>query len=90
MFVEFYGFSETVVIGTLTGKNLSIFPFLIGIGFLSYYYVNYRLLKNKDILKYFIWKKPVEKTIELSNSAFIPQNNYSAIEGQENIIPSNT
>ena len=47
MFSEFYNFAEIAVIGTLTGKNLAIFPFSIGIGFLVYYYFVHRIFKRK-------------------------------------------
>lgn len=39
MISEFYKFDEQIVIGSLTGKNLAIFPFSIGILCLLIYYV---------------------------------------------------
>ena len=44
MVSEFYKFDEIIVIGELTGKNLAIFPFVIGIAFLVFYYLKFRLL----------------------------------------------
>jgi hypothetical protein len=44
MVSEFFHFDNTVVIANLTGKNLAIFPFSIGILFLGYYYGKYYMV----------------------------------------------
>ena len=46
MFSEFYNFSEKIMFGKVMGKELSILPFSIGIAFLSYYYIRYKLFKK--------------------------------------------
>ena len=49
MVSEFYKFDTEIIIGTLTGKNLAVFPFSIGIGFLIFYYIKYHLFKKNEI-----------------------------------------
>lgn len=44
MVSEFLHFDNTIILGNLTGKNLAIFPFSIGILFLVYYYGKFYLL----------------------------------------------
>ena len=46
MVSEFFQFDSKLIIGTLTGKNLAIFPFLIGILFLAYYYAKFYFFKK--------------------------------------------
>ena len=44
MVSEFFHFDNTVLIAGLTGKNLAIFPFTIGILFLVYFYSSVYLI----------------------------------------------
>lgn len=46
MVSEFFQFDTKILIGTLSGKNLAIIPFSIGILFLVYYYGTFYFFKK--------------------------------------------
>jgi len=50
MFSEFFKFDTTILFAGVTGKSLAIFPFVIGILILTYYY-GYFLYFRKQIIK---------------------------------------
>jgi hypothetical protein len=45
MIAEFFGFDETMVWHNITGKDMAVVPFALGIGILVYYYA---LMKPKE------------------------------------------